>query len=150
MFNEPTTYYLIKGILRAENISKQRLGQRFAECLRLTPGPSGPDDGVDSSTIFLGKKIHFQSKLSTMPLSKDNAREYYSDIKYHMADISIMLAGIGYKETFLERLFGHPDINSVIIHLLTLQDLFERSNKFQNALKDLPTLENLDNILRSS
>jgi hypothetical protein len=148
MFNEPTTYYLIKGILQAENDSKQRLGQKFAESLRLKPGPSGPDDGVDGSTCLLGRRIHFQSKLSANFLSKDEARKYYSDIKYHMADISIMLAGVGYKETFLDRLFGHPDINSVVIHLLTLQDLFERSNKFQNALKDLPTLENLDNILR--
>lgn len=149
MFNDPTTYYLIKGILQTENDSKQRLGQRFADCLRLIPGPEGPDDGVDGSTHFAGRKIHFQSKLSRKPLDKDEARKYYSDIKYHRADVSIMLSGVGYKETFIERLYGHPDIESVVIHLLTLQDLFEKTEAFQNALGDLPPLENLKGIVKS-
>ncbi|MGC9526802.1 MAG: restriction endonuclease [Limnospira sp.] len=149
MFGEPTTYYLVKGILEAENDSKQRLGQRFADCFHLTPGPLGPDDGVDGWTYFEGKKIHFQSKLSRKPLDKDEARKYYSDIKYHRADVSIMLSGMGYKEGFKERLYGHPDIDSVVIHLLSLQDLFEKTEKFKNALKDLPPLEKLEGILKS-
>ena len=44
-----------------------------------------------------------------------------------------MLSGVGYKETFIQRLYGHPDIDLVIIHLLTLQDLFEKSLAYQNA-----------------
>ncbi|KOR37322.1 hypothetical protein AM228_07890 [Planktothricoides sp. SR001] len=149
MFRDPTTYYLIKGILQAENDSKQRLGQKFADCLNLTPGSEGPDDGVDGSTYFEGKNIHFQSKLSSKPLDKDEARKYYSDIKYHQADVSIMLSGVGYKETFKERLYGHPDIHQVVIHLLTLQDLFENTEAFQNALKYLPPLEKLEGIVKS-
>jgi hypothetical protein len=100
MFRDATTYYLIKGILQAENDSKQRLGQRFADCLNLTPRPEGADDGVDGSTYFEGRNIHFQSKLSRKPLDKDEGIKYYSDIKYHQADVSIMLSGVGYKETF--------------------------------------------------
>ncbi|MCD8488241.1 MAG: restriction endonuclease [Desertifilum sp.] len=149
MFRNPTTYYLIKGILLAENDSKQRLGQRFADCLRLKPGPEGPDDGIDGSTDFNGKKIHFQCKLSRKPLDKDEARKYYSDVKYHRADVSIMLSGVGYKETFIERLYGHPDIESVVIHLLTLQDVFEKTEAFQNALKDMPPLEKLEIVAKT-
>lgn len=149
MYSDPTTYYLIKGILEAENDSKQKLGQRFADCLQLTPGPGGSDDGIDGSTFFEGKKIHFQSKLSRKPLDKDEARKYYSDIKYHRADVSIILSGVGYKETFTERLYGHPDIDVVVIHLLTLQDLFEKTEAFNNALKDLPPLEKLEGIVKS-
>ncbi len=148
MFGDPTTYYLVAGILQSENDSKQRLGQKFAECLQLTPGPLGPDDGVDGSTYFEGKKIHFQSKLSKKPLDRDEARKYYSDINYHKADVSIILSGNGYKETFIERLYGHKDIELIIIHLLTLQDLFEKTEVFQNALKSLPTLEKLEVILK--
>jgi hypothetical protein len=148
MYSEPTTYYLIKGILQAENDSKQKLGQRFANCLRLIAGPQGPDDGVDGSTYFEGKKIHFQSKLSKKLLDKDEARRYYSDIKYHKADVSIMLSGVGYKETFIERLYGHPDIEQVVIHLLTLQDLLEKTKALQDALKDLPPLEQLEKIVK--
>ncbi|MFQ3618134.1 MAG: restriction endonuclease [Cyanobacteriota bacterium] len=149
MFSDPTTYYLIEGILKAENASKQRLGQRFANCLQLTPGPEGPDDGVDGSTYFEGKKIHFQSKLSGKLLDKDEARKYYSDIIYHNADVSIMLSGVGYKETFLSRLYGHPDIDRVTIHLLTLQDLFEETEVFQNAIRDLPYLEKLKELAKT-
>lgn len=149
MFNESTTYYLIKGILKAENASKQRLGQRFANCLQLTPGPEGPDDGVDGSTYFEGKKIHFQSKLSGKRLDKDEARKYYSDIAYHEANISIMLSGVGYKETFFRRLYGHPDIDLVTIHLLTLQDLFEETEAFQNAVRDIPSLKKLKELAKT-
>jgi hypothetical protein len=148
MFRDPITYYLVTGILKSENSSKQRLGQRFADCLRLTPGPEGPDDGVDGSTYFEGKKIHFQSKLSRKALDKDEARKYYSDINYHGADISIMLSGNGYKDTFVERLYGHQNVERVVIHLLTLQDLFEKTEVFQNALKDLPPLEKLEGIVK--
>ena len=147
MFKDPITYYLVRGILQSENDSKQRLGQRFADCLGLTPGPEGPDDGVDGSTYFEGKKIHFQSKLSRKPLDKDEARKYYSDINYHEADVSIMLSGNGYKDTFIQHLYGHQNIERVIIHLLTLQDLFEKTEVFQNALKDLPPLEKLKVIV---
>ena len=59
-----------------------------------------------------------------------------------------MLSGVGYKETFTERLYGHPDIDLVVIHLLTLQDLFEKTEAFKNALKYLPTLEKLEGIVK--
>ena len=148
MFRDPTTYYLIKGTLQSENASKQRLGQRFADFFQLTPGPGGPDDGIDGSTCLAGKTIIFQSKLSEKPLDKDEARKYYSDIRYHRADISIMLSGVGYKKTFLTRLYGHPDIDLVTIHLLTLQDLFEETEAFQNAVRDLPCLEKLKELAK--
>ena len=60
-----------------------------------------------------------------------------------------MLSGVGYKDTFTDRLYGHPDIGLIRIHLLTLQDLFEKTEAFYNALKDLPPLEKLEGIVKS-
>ncbi|WP_126148344.1 restriction endonuclease [Synechococcus elongatus] len=141
------TYHLIEGILDCENDTKQKLGQKFARYLNLTPGPLGPDDGVDGSTTFAGKKIHFQSKLSRKELDVNEAKLYYSDIRYHKVDISIMLSGRGYKKTFHDRLNGYEDIKKVKIHLLTLQDVIENSEAFLNACCDLPNLEMISSSL---
>lgn len=137
---------LVKGILASSNRTKQALGQRFAFLLGFAPGPLGPDDGVDGLIITPNKKIHFQSKLSSSPLDKDEARKYYSDIKYHGTDVSIMLAGNGYKATFQERLFGHPDIADTEIHLLTLADVIECNPTFTRLLAALPELARLNSV----
>ncbi|NER32485.1 MAG: restriction endonuclease [Oscillatoria sp. SIO1A7] len=144
------TYHVIKGILNADPATKQDLGRRFAKHLGLTPGPRGSDDGIDGVLFYNGRKIHFQSKLKGERLDKDEARLYYSDLKYHKVDVSIMLAGIGYKDTFRERLFGHDGISNVTIHLLTLRDIFEETSSFQSALKDLPPLEELGKVAKGS
>jgi hypothetical protein len=141
---------LVLGILGADNATKQALGQRFAKHLGLTPGPGGPDDGIDGSGVHLGRKVHFQCKLRKDPLDRDEARTYYSDLMYHAAEVSVMLAGEGYKNTFKERLFGHPDIGKVRIHLLTLQDLFEESPAYRAALQDMPALEGLAAVASST
>ena len=142
------TSALIAGILAANNRTKQELGRRFAYRLGFEPGPRGPDDGVDGLLLRDGQKIHFQSKLSSKELDKDEARKYYSDIAYHQADISIMLAGIGYKDSFSERLYGHTGIKQGSIHLLTLEDLFTRSHKYQTAMQIMPELVRLGEIDR--
>ena len=134
---------LIRGILQSDNATKQELGRRFAAHLGLTPGPRGPDDGIDGIVLHEGRKIHFQCKLRSTPLDKDDAREYYSDLKYHGVGVSIMLAGVDYKDTFKKRLFEHPDIQDIRIHLLTLRDLFEESDNYKKALHDLPQLGGL-------
>lgn len=137
---------LVKGILASSNRTKQALGQRFAFFLGFEPGPLGPDDGVDGVIITPDKKIHFQSKLSSAALDKDEARKYYSDLKYHGADVSVMLAGSGYKATFHERLFGHPDIASTAIHLLTLADVVECNQAFSKVLAEVPELARLHSV----
>jgi hypothetical protein len=106
----PQAQAIIQGLINVSNPTKQELGRRFAYFLGFTPGPRGPDDGVDGLIEEDNLKVHFQSKLSQHELGKDEAREYYSDIKFHEVDMSIMLAGVGYKNTFHERLFGHNDI----------------------------------------
>jgi len=140
MFSSLLIRALIRGILHADNATKQEIGQRFARHLRLEPGPLGADDGVEGYGISNGQNVHFQCKLRSTPLDKDDARLYYSDLKYHKVMISIMLAGVGYKETFTERLFGHPDIGTICIHLLTLFDLFGETPAYHAALKDMPQL----------
>ncbi len=137
---------LIDGILTADNHTKQELGRRFAFLLGFTPGPRGADDGVDGLLVRDDRKIHFQSKLSRTPLDKDEARKYYSDIEYHGATASIMLAGNGYKDTFKTRLFGHPGADGREIHLLVLEDVICSSQSYQAALLTLPELVHLNEV----
>lgn len=131
---------LVAGLVAADNATKQELGQRFARGLGLVPGPRGPDDGIDGSVNHNGKKVHFQCRLRSLPLDVDDARRYYSDLMFHHVDISIMLAGVGYKDTFRDKLFGHPGIEQVRVHLLTLADVFEESAAYRSALEDLPSI----------
>lgn len=145
--NEFTTRALIIGIIGANNAAKQNYGRQFAAKLGLEPGNEGPDDGIDGfGSDENGRRIHFQCKLRGELLDKDDARMYYSDLIYHKIDISIMLAGEGYKDTFKQRLFGHPNIDNIKIHLLTLRDVFEETKIFILAKADLPKLDNLADV----
>ncbi len=139
---------LVHGILSADNATKQELGRRFAAHLGLTPGPRGADDGVDGFGVIGGRKIHFQCRLRSRPVDKDDARTFYSDLKYHKAELGVFLAGVGYKEPFLERLFGHPDISEV--RILTLWDLFEETAAYRAALGEMPALGGLTQVAADS
>jgi hypothetical protein len=105
---------IIDGILSADNQAKQELGQRFARCLSLEPGPSGPDGGIDGrGKDDKGREIHFQCKLLSKKLGLDEERKYHSDIITHQPAISMMLAEVGYASTFGKRL---KEIAQVKIH----------------------------------
>lgn len=136
--------FIVESILQNSNAGKQRLGQRFALHLGLEPGPRGADDGIDGSLLKNGHMIHFQSKLRSVKLDREDARSYFSDISYHKADISIILSGVGFKDTFKERLFGHDGIENIEIHLLELKDIFEKNENFMKACAVLPELIYLD------
>jgi len=149
-FTFPQRRAIIKGLLSASNPTKQELGRRFAYFLGFTPGPKGPDDGIDGLIEENGLKIHFQSKLSANKLNVDEAKKYYSDIIVHRANISIMLAGVGYTKAFLKRLSAHNDLTSVKIHLLMLEDIFCETESYEKARNDLPRLSQLQNLDWSS
>jgi len=142
----PQMRAIIKGLINASNQSKQELGRRFAYFLGFEPGPKGPDDGVDGLIEENGLKIHFQSKLRAKKLDVDEAKKYYSDLIVHKANISIMLASIGYTKAFHERISAHSDITPVKIHLLTLEDIFYETESYTNARNDLPRLSQLQNL----
>jgi hypothetical protein len=57
-----------------------------------------------------------------------------------------MLSGVGYKPTFRKRLFGHPHLENITIHLLTLFDVLAKTDKYDTAVKDLPQLTESDKI----
>lgn len=145
---ERDSYFKVAPILQCSNAGKQNLGQRIALHLGLNPGPKGRDDGVDGIINNDGAVIHFQSKLRSERLDIEDARSYYSDIIFHKACVSVILSGIGFKDTFKSRLFGHEGIERVRIHLLELSDIFENTETFENACKDLPKLRYLDKELR--
>lgn len=143
-----SNYFRVMPILQSSNTGKQILGQRVAAHLGLTPGPRGKDDGIDGICVNNGIIIHFQSKLRSVRLDVDDAKNYYSDIVFHKASVSIILSGVGFKDTFRSRLFGHEGIEKVKIHLLELNDIFENSDAFVHACNDLPGLQYLNQELR--
>ena len=147
--NNRDLFFIVNAILQSSNANKQKLGQRIAYHLGLEPGPRGSDNGIDGYIEIDDQLIHFQSKLRSIKLDRDDARAYFSDIEYHQANVSIILSGVGFKSTFEERLFGHPSITGVEIHLLELKDIFENNNKFQEACSVLPELRYLDNAIKS-
>jgi hypothetical protein len=57
-----------------------------------------------------------------------------------------MLSGIGYKPTFIERLFGHPHLENITIHLLTLVDVLAKTDQYYTAVEDIPKLKESDKI----
>ena len=134
---------LVQGIVQSNNAAKQDLGRRFAKFMGFEPGPRGPDDGIDGWLEHQGKKIHFQCKLSAHELGKKEAQVYYAEIKRHLPDLAIILAGVGFKPGFVKCLFSFPELAPANFHLLTLKDLFQENAGFQEALKHLPALAGL-------
>lgn len=145
--SEYIAYNLALGIVKTSSRRKQELGQKFAQVLGFNPGPLGKDGGIDG-VLFRedGGLVYFQSKLSRYPLNVDHAKLLYSDIMYHRAEVSVILSGVGYKETFEQRLFGHPYLNPETVHLLTLVDVLAKTDKYYLATQDLPKLRLLEAI----
>lgn len=152
MSNYKVINAVIQGIILSDTATKQELGRRFAYCLGLTPGPAGPDGGVDGEGYINGLKIYFQSKLENKNLGAEKADLLHSGLIRHSADIGVMLAGVGYtsatrskpKEGFKNRLLEFPDIERFRIHLLTLRDIFEENQTFKDAVNNLPPLRELN------
>lgn len=139
--NGPQIRALIQGYINIDSTAKQQIGRSFAVYLGLKPGEIGSDDGIDGMGFVDGLKIYFQSKLSKNNLGVDKADEFYANLKFHQANIGVMLAGVGYTSGFKERLFKQPDIANIKIHLLTLEDIFAKTPTFKAAIKDLPPLD---------
>ena len=144
---EYIAYNLALGIVRTSSQRKQEMGCAFARILDFYPGPLGSDGGIDG-VLFRedNRLVYFQSKLSQSKLNVDHAKLLYADLMYHDAVIAVMLAGIGYKKTFSERLFNSPHIEQVKVHLLTLVDILAKTDLFYLAVQDLPQLSLFDEI----
>jgi hypothetical protein len=135
---------LVNGIIYADTTVKGDLGRRFALHLGLTPGPIGKDGGCDGMGTVNGQQIYFQSKLERERLDASRAAEFYGNLGLHQAQIGILLSGAGYTPGFTERLAKDPDLDQRYrIHLLSLRDLFEETDAFQQAIQSLPPLRNL-------
>jgi hypothetical protein len=135
---------LVNGIIYADTTVKGDLGRRFALHLGLTHGPIGKDGGCDGVGTVNGQQIYFQSKLERERLDASRAAEFYGNLGLHQAQIGILLSGAGYTPGFTERLAKDPDLDQQYrIHLLSLRDLFEETDAFQQAIQSLPPLRNL-------
>ncbi len=139
-------YNLALGIIRTSSKRKQEIGRTFAELLGFRPGPCGSDGGIDGVTGENNRLVYFQSKLSESELNVDHAKLLYADLMYHRAAVGVMLAGKGYKKTFSKRLFKHPHIEEVKIHLLTLVDVLAKTDEFYAAVQDIPKLNSFEKI----
>lgn len=134
---------LVLGYTNANSQAKQELGRCFAVHLGLTPGPRGSDDGIDGVGFIEELKIYFQCKLSKNKLGAAEAERFYANLLYHSTTIGIMLSGVGYTSGFQSKMLKFPDIQKFKIYLLTLQDLFEETPTFIEAVKFLPSLKDL-------
>lgn len=144
---EYIAYNLALGIIRTSSKRKQEIGRTFAQLLGFRPGPLGRDGGIDGVIYDENKRlVYFQSKLSKSELNVDHAKLLYADLMYHRAVVGVMLAGKGYKKTFSKRLFDHPHIEAVKIHLLTLVDVLAKSDEFYAAVQDIPKLKSFEEI----
>lgn len=140
-------YNLALGIVNISSKRKQEIGRAFAEILGFYPGPLGADGGIDGVIFQEDKRlVHFQCKLSQQELDVEQAKLLYADIMYHRASISIMLAGLGYKDTFKKRLFCHPHLEEVTIHLLSLVDVLAKTENYFLAVQTLPKLSLIQTI----
>jgi hypothetical protein len=138
---------LVNGIIYADTTVKGELGRRFALYLGLTPGEVGKDGGCDGVGELEGQRIYFQSKLERERLDASRAAEFYGNLGLHQAQIGIMLSGAGYTPGFAQRLAKDPHLNDRYkLHLLSLRDLFEETETFQQATQSLPPLKNLNQI----
>ena len=141
--NAPQIRALIEGYINSNSTAKQQIGRSFAVYLGLQPGEAGKDSGIDGVGFIDGLKIYFQSKLSKNNLGVEKADEFYANLKFHRANIGVMLAGVGYTSGFRERLFKQPEIENLTIHLLTLEDIFSKTPTFEAAIKDLQPREDV-------
>jgi len=145
---------IISSKTRAGSAAKQRAGQAYAKMLGLTPGKAGRDDLIDGYGTVGDRSIYFQCKLSQDPLGAKYADGFYAGLEKHEAQIGIMLAGVGYIERgnlgFLPRLKSYPRIKQgiFIYHLLSLEDIYTKSDKFLSALPDIPMLNIISDELR--
>lgn len=140
---------LVNGIIYSHVSVKQNLGRRFATHLGLIPGKSGRDGGIDGYATIDNEKIYFQSKLFQNKLDASYVADFVGNLVIHEADIGIMLAGVGYTDGFYERLqeaCKSKKLNAKIkVDLLTLEDIFGETEKFELATQDLPPLRDLSN-----
>jgi len=67
----------------------------------------------------------------------------YGIITRHQSDIIIVLSGTGYTDGVKTRLQEFHDIDKFKIHLLSLSDFFNETDRFQLAVEDLPPLRDL-------
>jgi Restriction endonuclease len=147
VIHEYSVDILIRSILDGPSEFKQQLGRRFAYVLGLKPGPRGTDDGVDGVGYHAGRKVYFQCRLRRTRLGKDDARELFSDMDKHRADLGIVLAGVGYTRWFQEKL--ENQIVKYVVHRLTLRDIFLETPVFQETILNLPPLRRLGNEARN-
>lgn len=79
-------------------------------------------------------------------LGKVDALDFYENILKQKADVGIMLSGIGYTKNFQKYKSEYVEIQNAKIHLLSLQDIFEKNIIYLALLEDLPVQVDLKKI----
>lgn len=140
-------YHQVKGILACDSYRKKQIGRRIAFRLGFEPGGKGPDGGIDGLIEYNDNVILFQCKLESAPLDVKEAERLYSALKRKKANVGVVVAGVGYKNTFQERFDEHPDSGAFKIHLLTLLDYLNETEAFLKVKEVLPPLRTIDRNL---
>lgn len=148
------TAEIITGILESDSATKQALGQKLATHLRFEKGPSGRDDGIDGIAVLGTNRVLFQVKLRSAPIGADEAKIFWADLLRHRTTAGVYLAGRSYSEEF-RRVSG--DLDSILRNLgcevccflLTLEDVFDKTDQLRLAAQVLPPLAHVDRALRT-
>jgi hypothetical protein len=144
------TSHIVTGILECDSQTKQKLGIRMATHLHLEGGNLGPDDGIDGFATFAEHRLMFQCKLyKNERLGPDHAKIFWADLVRHRMTAGIYLAGFGYTDGFrivskqmdeAMRDLGRP----ISCFLLTLADIFDKTEVLREATCLLPPIASLD------
>ena len=98
-----------------------------------------------------GNRVYFQCRLTADKLGAPVADAIYGAAQREKADVIIVLAGVGYtkptpskpKAGFENCLRNRPGGDGFKLHLLTLSDIYEKNQVFDDALADLPSLRKI-------
>lgn len=132
---------MIYGVVHASSPRKQLIGRSLAEHMSFIPGPGGKDGSVDGAILSEDDELigHFQSKLSSKAIPLDEGKILHSDILRLKPQVSIYVSGVGFDASVYRLLDTQITGQDTTIHLLSLKDIFEHSERYLNALRSIPS-----------
>ncbi len=112
--------------------------------LEVKGNQAGSSCSIDGTGFLNGKRIFFQSNLRKRPLDKPIIKSLSHQFKQNQTDLAIILA-ISYAKQFdLQLKQETQDIDNFKYHLLTLDNCLNQTAIFQEAVKDVTALANLN------
>jgi hypothetical protein len=125
----------------------------MAAHLHLQQGSAGPDGGIDGIATYGENRIMFQCKLRNDRIGPDDAKVFWADLIRHGMTGGIYLAGLDYTDGFravskqMEEDALRDLGRSIPCFLLTLADIFDKTELLRHAAHLLPPIASLKSSL---